>query len=481
MKIAIFFLFTAMTTTIMAQPPDTLWTRTFGGDGEDYGNSVQQTTDGGYIMAGYTSSFGAGGNDVWLIKTDSLGSQQWARTFGGNGDEAGTCVLEDTMDTGYIIVGSSSSFSPDSTNDIWLIKTDVNGDTMWTRTFGGIHDDNGNSIAQTNDGGYIVVGTTYSYGTGLGDVWLIKTSARGDSEWTRTFGGWGPSEGNSVQPTTDGGYIIVGTTPLISGNHAAWLIKTDSSGDSLWTRTFTGSLGFYGHGVQQTADGGYIIGVHVWLFLAHLDGVLIKTDSLGSHLWDNDELGGSPECVKQTSDGGYITAGTDLRGDARPLASAFVAKTDSLGNSQWGWDIQLQSIGSDVLQTSDGGYIMVGTCICIEPVSSDVWLIRFASDMLSTPQPLVQGNPPRDFSLLPPYPNPFNPTTIISYFLPRSSEIQVDIYNLLGQRVETLFNGRQEGGVHSVRWDASNSASGIYFVQLRSQNLTQTRKMLLLK
>jgi hypothetical protein len=479
MKIAIFFLFTAMTTTIMAQPPDTLWTRTFGGDSSDYGYSIQQTSDRGYIIAGYTNSFGAGGKDVWLIKTDSLGNQLWAHTLGGSGDEVGNCVLEDTMDNGYIVVGTSSSFSPDSTNDVWLIKTDVNGDTMWTRTFGGINGDDGNSIAQTNDGGYIIVGSTSSYGTGLGDVWLIKTSARGDSEWTHTFWGWGPSEGNSVQPTIDGGYIIIGSTQFGGNGHGAWLIKTDCNGDSLWTRTY-GFWGCYGHAVQQIADGGYVYSIEWWEEMS-INGCIIKEDSLGNQLWASPELVGCPLSVEQTSDGGYVTAGSCLPIIGRSHC-AFLTKTDSLGGLLWTRTFHDSTLGFDGQQTADGGYVMVAAsnAAVVDP-NSDVWLIRLASDELSVPQPLIRDNLPEDFSLLPCYPNPFNPTTTISYYLPRTSEIQVDIYNLLGQRVETLFNGRQEGGIHSLRWDGSNFASGIYFIQLQTQNLTQTRKMLLIR
>ena len=478
MKLVLLSFFLAVTTAAVAQPPDTLWTRTFGGTGDDFGNSIQQTADGGFIIAGYTATFGAGGNDVWLIKADSLGNQQWAHAFGGSGNEVGNCVLEDTMVAGYVVVGNTSSFSPDSTNDILLVKTYLNGDTMWIRTFGGIHDDVGNSIAQTNDGGYIVVGTTYSYGTGLGDLWLIKTSERGDTLWTRTYWGWGPSEGNGVRQATDGGYIVIGTTPLTSGNHAAWLIKTDANGDSLWTRTF-GVWGFYGSGVQQTTDGGYIIAVMLWGEVP--EGLLIKTDSLGNQQWTNQQVGGTISHVKQTSDGGYITAATEYSGVPYIPVVASLTKIDSLGGLQWSYTLPDWTWGFDAQQTADGGYIMLATLNLWAQDDFDVWLIRFAHDVLLTPQPLVQSNPPEDFSLLPPYPNPFNTSTIISYYLPHSSEIQVDIYNLLGQRVETLFNGRQEGGIHSVRWDGSHFGSGIYFVQLQSQNLAQAQKMLLLK
>ena len=199
---------------------DSLWTKTFGGTSWDYGISVKQTTDGGYIMTGFTWSFAiTTGHDVWLIKTDSIGNTSWTKTYGsGMGNS-----VQQTNDGGYIICGNNS--------DVLLIKTDENGNEQWSKNFGGIEYDSGESVQQTTDGGYIVCGMTGSFGDTLGDVWLLKTDYQGDTLWTQTFGGIGYEKGYSVQQTTDGGYIISGETSSNVQSVDVYLIKTDGNGN----------------------------------------------------------------------------------------------------------------------------------------------------------------------------------------------------------------------------------------------------------
>jgi hypothetical protein len=222
------------------------WETTFGGSGWDSGSSVQQTSDGGYIIVGNTKPFGSNIGDVYLIKTDAAGNEVWSNTFGGSEDDYGRSVQQ-TSDGGYIIAGATYSYG-----------TDAIGNDIWSKTFGGSDGDWGRSVQQTNDNGYIIAGITYSFGpSNISDVYLIKTDSSGNEVWSTTFEGNGSAGGESVQQTRDGGYIVTGKDDTPSGD--LYLIKTDISGNEVWSNTFGGSEDDYGRSVQQTSDGGYII------------------------------------------------------------------------------------------------------------------------------------------------------------------------------------------------------------------------------
>jgi len=302
------------------------WEKTFGGSawdeveggerGEETG-AVEQTEDGGYIIVASTRSFGAGFYDVYLIKTDANGNEIWSKTFGGYDWDAGHDVQQ-TKDGGYIIVGETVSFGRGFffETDVYLIKTDANGNETWSKTFGGIYDDVGYSVQQTKDGGYIIVGETQSFrpGSTVEDVYLIKTDANGNETWSKTFGGTDIERGQSVQETTDGGFIITGRTWSFGGGRAdVYLIKTDANGNETWSKTFGGTDWESGNSVQETADGGYIIaGEKCPCPEGTGDVYLIKTDANGNETWSKtfggigQEVGTS---VQEIASGEYIIAG----------------------------------------------------------------------------------------------------------------------------------------------------------------------------
>ena len=245
----------------------------------DWGYSVQQTSDGGYIITGTTESFGNGNTDIYLLKTDGNGVEQWSKTFGGVSNDLGRSVKE-TTDGGYIITGITTSFG-NGGDDVFLIKTDSNGNELWYKTFGGTNDGGGFSVQQTTEGGYIIAG---SLSSGDDDVYLIKTDDNGNKLWNNTFGGIDNDWGYSVHQTTDGGYIVTGgTSSFGNGNFDVYLIKTDDNGNKLWNRTFGGINNELGISVQQTNDGGYIITGRTESFGDGDDDVyLIKTDGNGN-------------------------------------------------------------------------------------------------------------------------------------------------------------------------------------------------------
>ena len=252
---------------LFAQAPDTLWTKKYGGLDDDWVSSVQLTIDGGFIAVGGTSSFSADSVDVYLLKLNNSGDTLWTRQYGGSGNDGGLAI-ESTSDSGYIIAGYTSSYGQGN-YDVWLIRINSIGDTLWTKTFGGQNSDLGYSVQQTLDNGFIVVG---SFDGGANQqVFLIKTDSYGDSLWTRKYGSTGLEHGLSIQQTTDGGFIIAGATQSFgSGGYDIWLLKTDQYGDTTWTKTYGGVEYDEGCEVRQTSDTGYIVVGYTWSYGAGL-------------------------------------------------------------------------------------------------------------------------------------------------------------------------------------------------------------------
>jgi uncharacterized delta-60 repeat protein len=352
-------------------PPKEAWNQTFGGTDEDWAHSVQQTSDGGYILAGVTRSYGAGGSDFWLVKTYPDGNEQWNKTFGGTDSDLAYSVQQ-TSDVGYILAGYTWSYGAGG-NDFWLVKADSDGNEQWNKTFGGTDFDSAHSVQQTFDGGYILAGRTTSYGEGGSDFWLVKTDPDGNKQWDKTFGGTDYDSAHSVQQTSDGGYILAGSTNSYgAGESDFWLVKTDPNGNEQWNKTFGSTDYDSARSVQQTSDGGYILA-------GESDFWLVKTDPDGNEQW-NKTLGGNyftkAHSVQQTADGGYILAGTT--GSRGSSVDLWLVKTDPDGNKQW--DKTLGGNNSDraysIQQTSDGGYILAGSTNSSGASRSDFWLIK---------------------------------------------------------------------------------------------------------
>jgi hypothetical protein len=291
-----------------------VWERTVGGAGDDWGNSLQQTRDGGYVVTGYTAALGVSEFDVWFFKVDANGHALWQKTYRYAGGAVGKYVKQ-TQDGGYVVAAERAQ--PGGwPYDLWLIRTDSDGDTLWTRTYGGGSDEGAFWVDQTEDGGYAIAGYTSSFGAGEGDFWLVKADANGDTAWTKTFGGPRNDVCLSAGRTQDGGYILTGYTCSYGvGLCSIWLIKTDADGRESWNKALGGEDYNYGEAVQQTADGGYVVGStseDVWLITMAAEGDTVWSRH---YAWAGGERCGD---VQQTKDGGYIIAGrTSSRGAGR--------------------------------------------------------------------------------------------------------------------------------------------------------------------
>jgi hypothetical protein len=489
-------LYALLPTFLFAQGPDTLWTRTYGGPSDEDGYSVCQTYDGGYIVAGHTSISNRFHWDVYLVRTDENGDTLWTKTYGGAGDEYGRSVQE-TNDKGFIITGTTNSYGA-GIWDVYLIKTDSLGDTLWTKTYGGMYSEFGLSVQQTSDKGYIISGKADPYGMVIEDyVYLIKVDSLGDTLWTKMYGnsiddygGW------SVQQTIDGGYIIAGYVDLAtSGFPDIYVLKTDSLGDSLWARTYGDSLSDEGYAVRQTGDGGYIIAGATMSYALHgYDYILIKTDSLGNVLWrkvyggDIYDIGRS---VQETADGGYIIVGYSDSFHGLLNYDAYVVKTDSLGDTLWTrvyGGFASEYIYS-VQQTSDEGYVIAGFTFSFGAGLADVYLIRIAPDTFA-----VEENSKRhsESHFLEVFPNPGSELVNISFGKVQNAErMELKIYNSAGELVRQFdYPTSERSGC--VTWRGEDDTgkklpSGVYFLKLnvissnKDGDYQEVKKIILLK
>jgi len=349
--------------------------KTFGGIDYDIGNSVIQTIDGCFIITGSTKSYGNGLTDVYLLKTDANGNELWNRTFGGSDDDYGYSVAEMT-DGGFIIVGYTDSYGD---RDVYLIKTDSQGNEVWSRTLGEGEYDYGYSVKQIKDSNFVITGSTPRVVNGYSDVYFLKTDSDGNELWSKTFGGGVKDIGRSVAETTDNGFIITGYTRSYGNGQAdVYLLKIDSDGNELWSKTFGGSEHDVGNSVEETADGGFIITGNTGSYgNGGSDIYMVKTDVNGSELWSR-TFGGSEfdlgNSVEETADGGFIITGSYENG----INNVYLIKTDSNGNELWSRTFggSENDRGHSVKETSDGGFIITGSTYSYGSESGDVYLIK---------------------------------------------------------------------------------------------------------
>jgi hypothetical protein len=368
----------ALTNAVLAAQPVEEWNRTYGGQYGDGAWSLHDTDDGGYIFTGYTSSLGQS-SDLWLVKTDSQGYMQWNKTFVGSEEDVGYFV-EQTADGGYIVTGCTKSYGMGEER-LWLLKTDSNGSKEWDHTFGGFvssSGDGGWAVDQTVDEGFIVTGYTTSEGAGGKDLWLIRTDPAGNMQWEKIFGGPKDDVGMSVVQTRDGGYIVAGRTASFrSGDDDIWLLKVDPQGGEQWNMTFGEQKDDVALQVIELKDGYALTGRTESVDSGGNKAFLLKTDLHGKKLWERsygqDSSGIS---LQQTDDGGFIIAGS--MNSPVTGKDAMLIKTDPNGKEQWIMPLggPGKEIGTSVVESLDGGYVMAGITNSFGVGAEDAWLVK---------------------------------------------------------------------------------------------------------
>lgn len=361
-----------------------VWMKTYGGSGSERASVVQQTMDGGYIVAGSIDSSGAGSTDGWISKLDVSGNIEWQKTYGGNGGEE-IASIQQTLDGGFIAAGSTTS-SGTGGKDIWVSRLDSNGQIEWQNTYGGVNDDEASTIVQTADGKYVLAGTSNPGGTRKKDLVVMKLDQDGKIEWQKTYGGDGDDVVHTIQPISNGQYILAGSTDSYGvGKKDAWVLKLNQDGEIVWQKTY-GALGDdEAYSIYGSSDGGCIVAGWTNSYAGlKIEAWVLKLDEDGIVTWQR-TYGGSGDdrayAVAETSEGKYVVAGsTDSYGAGKK--DAWILKLDNNGNIFW--QQTFGGAGDDeffsVQETLDGGYVAAGRSDSFGGGGDEALLIKFDSD-----------------------------------------------------------------------------------------------------
>jgi hypothetical protein len=371
----------SVSASVAMSPGD--WSQTYGGSGDDFAYSVVQTSDGGYALAGFTDSSGAGDFDFYMVKADSAGNLNWSQTYGGSGDDFAYSLVK-TSDGGYALAGYTSS-SGAGYYDFYMVKTDSAGNVQWSKTYGGTGDDEARSLIQTSDGGYALAGWTDSFGGSGYDFYLVKTDSSGNMLWNRTYRRAGDNQAYSIIQTSDGEYALAGHTDSSgAGGYDFYLVMTDVAGNMQWNMTYGGIGDDEAYSLIQTGDGGYALAGYTSSSSVGVNNFwLVKTNSTGAVQWSQ-TYGSSGDSeaysLVQTSDGGYALGGfTDASGAGG--YDVWLVKTDPAGGVQWSqtYGGSGDDFAYSVVQTSDGGYALAGFTDSSGAGGYDFYLIEIDS------------------------------------------------------------------------------------------------------
>ncbi|MGB9960580.1 MAG: hypothetical protein ACPLKQ_08740 [Candidatus Bathyarchaeales archaeon] len=339
------------------------WSKTYGGKYDDVAFAMVRTSDGGFALAGWTRIHGIN-SDFWLVRTDAYGNMLWNKVYGGEDEEVAYALVE-TSDGGFALAGLTLSFGAGS-RDFWLVKTDAYGNMLWNHTYGGRAEEIAYALIETSDGGLAILGTTYSFGAGSIDFWLVRTDAYGNMVWNRTYGGPDAEEARALVETSDGGFALAGFTDSFgAGGSDFWLVKTDAYGNMLWNHTYGGPSSEFAWALVETSDGGLALAGWTVDFIYCITWV-VKIDAYGNMLWNHTYGGlGGARALVETSDGGLALAGS----------GSCLFKTDAYGNVEWNRTYGRAEYRA-LVETSDGGFVIAGTTHGVGAGGLDFWLVK---------------------------------------------------------------------------------------------------------
>lgn len=506
------------------------WDKTFGGPLTDRVFKIRQTTDGGYISGGQSAT-GPGGDktqagyglaDFWVIKQDAAGNKTWDKSFGGTGTEMIQDLIQ-TSDGGYLLAGlSSSGVSTDKSQpsrgsqDYWILKIDANGSRVWDKSFGGTGYDHLYKVVPTADGGYLLGGLSDSPASGdkthaakgAEDFWIVKIDGAGNFQWDKAFGGTGLDQLIAMQQTADGGYILGGNSDSgISGDKSQaskgledfWLVKLDASGNKLWDKTLGGDDSDFLNFIYQTPAGDYIVGGNSYSGASgdknqrswgSADGWVVKLDGAGNKLWDA-TYGGTGEDgfgdLQPTNGGGFILGGYSNSAVSGTKTAPqvggvdfWLVKINALGNQLW--DQTYGGNGDEniasLAQTLDGGYALAGPSDSgtssdkSQPAVGlkDYWIVKLAPEVLG----IKEKGADLKISV---FPNPNQGKFRLECPGVLTAGIEVSVFDLLGRKI---LQQELPAGGHQISEEMEVKApKGVYLLQLKAENQTTTRRLVI--
>jgi len=480
---AITLLFTLLPISIVfSQAPDTLWTKSIGEGGSQIAYSLYTTSDGGFMLGGYTTS---GNADYYMVKTDDIGEVVWTKSYGEDDRYESANWMIETTDGGYILAGGRAQDPPySSKTDIYLVKTDDDGNEEWSSIIGATDiSETPNCIAQTTDGGYILCGNYWASSQTVYDIWLVKTDSLGLEEWTKVinFEDGKAEYALGVIQAADGGYIVTGETQAFQANYAenAYILKTDMVGEMVWLQTYGSPWPWYENSwsILQTSDDGFLICGN-----QDNDGVdknwyVVKTDADGNELWSDNSIGGGYHdgafFACETSDGGYAVAGNVHQGTWNPYITKFSVDGDTLWTKMWSTGDDNSQYNYCIKQLEDGGFITVGSTTT-NSGGHNIYLSRLTPESVGIDYKYENT----DAVLLENYPNPFSKSTVISYHLNSARHVNVSIFDVYGQKIKELVSDYQSSGHYEVEFDGNKCGKGIYYCVLSSGDQIITRKLI---